>query len=309
MSFDLAVRSDSHVLVTGPTGSGKSRLAHKIHSESVRKEKPYIVVNLATLHEGILESELFGHEKGAFTGADKKRIGKLEQANKGTVFLDEIAELSPRMQARLLDFVQTKNVTPVGGNEGKTLDVRVIAATQKDLKSLVRRGEFRSDLYFRLCVISIELKSLLDRAEEFDAILHACLEEVCQSVGKAIFKVSEEVACLMENYRWPGNIRELRNVLEYAVLACPGVEIAARDLPPWFLHGGGLSQKTPLWEAAEIGLDLDYQSAISEFEKVYLKNALKRYRGRINKTSKMIGISKATLIRRIRAYELFNEAS
>ncbi len=146
----IAHLGDSTVLITGQTGTGKSTLAKKIHLESRRKDRPFVAINLATLHEGVLESELFGHEKGAFTGADQRRIGRLELANAGTVFLDEVSELSPRLQARLLEFIQSKTIVPVGGNKEIQLDIRVVAATHKDLDLAVRKGDFREDLFHRL---------------------------------------------------------------------------------------------------------------------------------------------------------------
>jgi DNA-binding NtrC family response regulator len=303
MSYEIAVRSQSHVLITGPTGSGKSRLAEKIHQEGIRSELPFVSVNLATLHEGLIESELFGHEKGAFTSAMQRRKGKLEEAEGGTVFLDEIGELSPRLQARLLDFVQNRKVILVGGNQERILDVRIIAATQRNLPELIRKGEFRADLYYRLKVVSIEMKSLFERSEEFDSILHSCLAEVCESLGKRVLSISEELACKLESYRWPGNIRELKNILEYAVLNCMDSELSVHQLPDWFNPISSVEDSLA-WNASEEKIMLDYGSAIARFEKEYLKGALQKYRGRVNKTAKMIGMSKATLKRRIHAYGL-----
>ena len=176
-TYKIACNSNSTVLITGDTGTGKTHLASMIHNNSTKKGKPFVVVNLATLHEGTLESELFGHEKGSFTGAEHKRIGRLEAAQGGTVFLDEIGELSPRLQSRLLEFLNSKTIVPVGSNRELQLDVRVIAATHKNLQVAVKNKEFREDLFHRLRVISLKLLPLRERYEEFDGIVHDCLRK------------------------------------------------------------------------------------------------------------------------------------
>ena len=302
-------RSDATVLITGPTGSGKSRLAGEIHTGSGRGNKPFVLVNLATVHEGTLESELFGHERGAFTGAESRRMGRLETANGGTVFLDEVGELPSRLQARLLEFLQSRVIQPVGSNREIKLNVRVIAATHRNLQRAVEKGEFREDLFHRLRVVSIELKPLSERWEEFDAIVHQALEELCHSAGRSVLRISEEVAQRLEKYSWPGNFRELRNVLEYMVLSSDGPEITPLDLPAWFDGDDSKPFSTGSSElgVAEVALDLNYHSAISNFEKRYLKAALERFRGRINLTARQIGMNKSTLIRRMRAYGLHEQ--
>jgi DNA-binding NtrC family response regulator len=308
--FEIACRSDANVLIAGPTGSGKTMLARRIHEQSKRKSKPFISVNVATLHEGTFESELFGHERGAFTGADQRRQGRLEAAQGGTVFLDEVGELSPKLQARLLEFLQSKTICPVGGSREIRLDVRVITATHRNLPKAVACGEFREDLFHRLRVISFQLKSLMERADEFDAILHGCLEEVCINAGKSILRISEAVAAKMESYSWPGNFRELRNVLEFAVLASSGQEIMLSDLPQWFIEehqkkyevDDRITEGARLLGVAQLPLTLDYYGTTSRFEKEYLERALRLFGGRVNLTARKIGMNKTTLIRRMRAY-------
>jgi DNA-binding NtrC family response regulator len=310
--IELAALANVTILLTGPTGAGKSLLAKQIHEKSTRKLKPFVCINLAALHEGTLEAELFGHERGAFTGAGERRVGRLEMAQEGTVFLDEIGEITHRLQARLLEFLQSHVISPLGSNREVKLDVRVIAATNKDLNKAVKMGEFREDLFHRLRVFSIHLKPLVERAEDFDLFLHECLDAVCRIHDKKIYKISEEVANYFESYSWPGNFRELRNVLEYAVIACQGTEIHCSDLPRWFLNIlSNYSSRVVLEEEkkgllgiAEMPLTFNFHENISRFEEIYLRLALQFHRGKIGQTAKGIGMSKATLLRRIRAYRL-----
>jgi DNA-binding NtrC family response regulator len=305
--FTIASRSESTVLLTGGTGTGKTSLARQIHDQSPRRNKAFVSINLATLHEGTLESELFGHEKGAFTGADQKRIGKFEFAQGGTVFLDEVGELPLRLQTRLLEFLQSKTISPVGSNRELKLDVRVIAATHRDLSVAVQKGQFREDLFHRLRVITIPLKSLRERSSEFDALVHQCLAEHCTNSGKSILRLAPCVAERLENYDWPGNIRELRNVLEYAVQSCDGEEITLKDLPLWMLQdekNPGENRIEAVLGLLELPLTLDFQSNLEKFEKEFFKRALSRTGGRLNRTARQIGVNKTTLLRRLRAYGL-----
>ena len=307
--FKMACESHSTVLITGATGTGKSSLARQIHEEGLRKDKPFILVNLASLHEGTLESELFGHERGAFTGADRKRIGKLELAQGGTVFLDEVGDLSPKLQARLLEFLQSRTLSPVGSNRSYELDVRIIAATHRDLGQAVVKGEFRADLYHRLRVIPIVLKSLQERSHDFDEIVHMSLREFSLKHSKFIKGLSSGVAERLETYSWPGNIRELRNLLEYAVMATEGPEVTLESLPSWLfqetsLEKMGLVLSAPSLGTAEIALTFDYRDTLARFEKDYLQRALNRHGGRVSRTAHQIGLNKTTLLRRLRAYGL-----
>lgn len=305
----VAQKSDATVMITGATGTGKSTLAQQIHQASGRSQKPFIVVNLASLHEGTIESELFGHERGSFTGADQKRIGRLELAQGGTVFLDEIGELPLRLQARLLDFIQSRKITPVGSNREVQLDVRVIAATHRDIWVSAAKGEFREDLLHRLCVISIHLSSLKDRADDLGDLIHGCLDEFSKKISKPVYRLSSAVAEIFETYAWPGNLRELRNVIEYAVLVCEDAEITVADLPGTFTQRNSQVQNRdtahfpyPIFATAEVPLTLNYQETLGRFEREYLEKALRRNAGRINRTAHQIGINKTTLLRRIKAY-------
>lgn len=301
--YEVACQSQATVLITGPTGSGKTFLAKKIHEASQRSHRPFVTVNLATLHEGTLESELFGHERGAFTGAEQRRVGRLELAQGGTLFLDEIGEMPPRLQARLLDVLQSKTIVPVGGNRETALDIRIITATHKDLEAGVSRKEFREDLFHRLRVLEIDLKPLSEREDEFDQIVHECLEGICKEKSRVVMGISEDLALALEGYHWPGNLRELRNTLEYAVLVSQQNVLTLKDLPPWF----GRAPRTVEYGAlgvAQVPLTLDFEATLVRFERDYLERALRRYQWRVNRTARAIGLTKSTLIRRMKTHGL-----
>jgi len=300
----MACAGDSTVLLLGATGTGKSSLAREIHNRSRRREKPFITVNLATLHEGTLESELFGHERGAFTGADQRRVGKLEIANGGTVFLDEIGDLTPRLQARLLEFLQSRTISPVGANREVRLDVRIIAATHRNLEKKVRDGTFREDLLHRLRVLSVELPGLSQQSECFGEIFHAVLESVCKEQKRTVHRIEPDLATQLEAHPWPGNYRELRNVLEYAVQSAEKETLAISDLPPWFVQSNTseylASAMNSALGVAELPLTMDFYETITRFEKEYFRRALTRFGGRLSLTARKTGMNKTTLLRRLR---------
>ncbi len=305
--FDVACQTSSTVLITGETGTGKSYLAREIHQNSSRSQKTFVSVNLASLHEGTLESELFGHERGAFTGADQKRIGKLELAQGGTVFLDEIGELPPKLQARLLEFLQSCTISPIGSNREIELDVRVIAATHHNLERSIAKREFRMDLYHRLRVIYFNLKSLRTRREELDSLIQECLEQALRKHGSAKIEITPKALEKLERYSWPGNIRELKNALEYASLVALGKNIDVQHLPAWMFeekayYENEAARAFAVLGVAEVPLTLDYRATFAHFEKEYILRALSRYGGKINRTARQIGLNKTTLIRRLRAY-------
>lgn len=301
----IASKVNSHILITGATGTGKSTLAKKIHLESSRAKEKFVTINLATLHEGTLESELFGHERGAFTSADTKRIGRLELAQNGTVFLDEIGELPLRYQTKLLEFLQTKVITPVGGRTELTLNVRIIAATQKNLETEVRAGRFREDLFHRLRVIHIETKSVWERRDEFDKIVHDCLSDLAQVTGRRVLKLSEDLASALENHSWPGNIRELKNVLEYALIVSGDEELlSSHHLPSWFNRDQSSQMAQPVLGVAEIPMSLDYSKTLQDFEKYYVQAALRKNQGRVNATARLLGLNKTTFLRKLNRLEI-----
>jgi DNA-binding NtrC family response regulator len=309
-SLKLAFESESNVLLSGATGTGKTSLAREIHDKSRRRNKPFVVINLATLHEGTLEAELFGRERGAYTGADFKRVGKLELAQGGTVFLDEIGELPLRLQARLLEFLQSRVISPMGCNREVKLDVRIIAATHQQLEKKVREGTFREDLFHRLRVVEIRLPSLSAFSEDFGEILHSTLSKISAELGKSVLRIHPQVADRLEAYSWPGNFRELRNLLEYAVQVCEDGEICPDDLPEWFMNaslpgaGGTVGAVggagAALLGVVEFQLGSDFYACMTAVEREYLRRALSQFGGRLNLTARKIGMNKTTLIRRVK---------
>lgn len=223
--------SRATVLIQGESGTGKELLARLIHNLSPRAERPLIAVNCGALHENLLESELFGHEKGAFTGATRRRIGRFEEADGGTLFLDEVGEMSPSVQVKLLRFLQEKEFQRLGGNQSIHADVRIISATNKDLEAKVREGTFREDLFYRLNVVCMFIAPLRERKEDIPLLIDFFLERFSRENGKDVREVSREAKDLLVKYDYPGNVRELENIIERAVVICRGPVITVEDLP------------------------------------------------------------------------------
>jgi len=227
----LAARSEATILVIGETGTGKELAVQAMHTESARHAGPLIKVNCSALSEGLLESELFGHVKGAFTGAIQNKVGRFEAAHKGTIFLDEIGDISPLIQLKLLRVLQEHIIEPVGSSQSQKVDVRVIAATHRDLKDLVRAGQFREDLFYRLHVFQIEMPPLRTRKEDIPLLIQSFMTRFNHDTGKAIESLSDEVLHCLMDYCWPGNVRELENAIEHAYVTCAGPLIGLFDLP------------------------------------------------------------------------------
>ncbi|HOQ91222.1 MAG TPA: sigma-54 dependent transcriptional regulator, partial [Candidatus Hydrogenedentes bacterium] len=224
--------SKSAVLITGPSGVGKEVFARALHQASPRADKPFIAVNCAALAPGILESELFGHEKGAFTGATERRLGRFERAHGGTLLLDEVGEIPPPIQVKLLRVLQEGELERVGGSETIRVDVRIVAATNRDLKTAIENGQFREDLYYRLKVFSVEIPPLRQRPDDIPPLVEHFLRGFSQEFGKQVDAIDEDVLSIFMRYAWPGNVRELRNVLERGVVLAESNRITRDELPP-----------------------------------------------------------------------------
>ncbi len=262
----------STVLITGESGTGKELVARGLHRLSPRRGKPFIAVNIAALPETLLESELFGHEKGAFTGANSLRKGIFELANGGTVFLDEIAEMPPGPQTRLLRVLEQREFMRVGGSETLRVDVRVIAATNRDLRQAVELGEFRRDLYYRLDVLNIHLPPLRERHEDIPLLVHAFIRELSREHQREFKGIALDAMDILVGYDWPGNVRELRNLVESMVVLAPGSIIRPVDIPPDVRHGAGRTLPSPVVSSAGLpqpGLGSDSPARLPQMEFIF----------------------------------------
>jgi len=280
--------TDSTVLIEGPSGTGKELVARAIHSLSPRSDKPLVIVNCAALPDTLLESELFGHKAGAFTDARRDRVGRFTRAHGGTIFLDEIGDISPALQVRLLRFLEDRVVEPLGASEPQPVDVRVVAATNKDLKEEVKSGRFREDLYYRIRVIHIRLPSLKERKGDLPLLIDHIIGKLNHLQNREIAGVSPEaMACLME-HDYPGNVRELENILEQGMVLCPGSIIEQRHLPP------------ELRPQAQSGLTDMGSTSLKAMEKVLIMHALERHEGNRKSAARDLGIDVSTLYRKIK---------
>jgi len=286
------------VLITGESGTGKEVLARYIHSRSDRKTAPFVAVNLPAIPANLVESELFGHERGAFTGADRQKLGKFELANGGTLFLDEVGDLVLDLQGKILRALQEHEIERVGGEKPIQLDLRVICATNRDLSKRVQEGKFREDLYWRLKVVPIELPPLRDRIEDIRDLAQHFLARVCAEHGRATQSLSEGALQLLERYRWPGNIRELENVMERMTVVCDSEVIEESDLPYDF----ALAPQTAA-PSEEQGLE----AAILAFEKSFLRKALKRNQWHRKRAAEQLGIGYSTLKAKLKSYGIAHE--
>ncbi len=283
------------VLVLGESGTGKELIAKALHQLSPRAKQPFVTVHCAALAPTLLESELFGHERGAFTGAHERRIGRFEQAQGGTLFLDEIGEIDATIQVKLLRFLGERTFERVGSNKTLTADVRLVAATNKNLVDLVKAGKFREDLFFRLRVVEIELPPLRERIGDIPLLAQSFLREFSKENGKAVNDFTADAIEALMNFAWPGNVRELRTAIEHAVVLCRGERIALRDLPP-SVRGGGSGGTGKLFQ----GKDLTVKDA----EKELIVRALKETDGNRTRAAQKIGMSRRTFHRKMHEYHL-----
>ncbi|MFW6338900.1 MAG: sigma-54-dependent transcriptional regulator [Alkalispirochaetaceae bacterium] len=281
------------VLITGESGVGKELIADAIHNASNRKEKPFIRVHCAALSESLLESELFGHEKGAFTGAVARKRGRFELAHTGSIFLDEIGEIEQSVQVKILRVLQEKKFERVGGEETLEVDVRIISATNRDLKQAIEEGRFREDLFYRLNVVNIHIPPLRERKEDIPLLTSAFIKEFAQENDKPVEGIDPKARAALYNYPWPGNIRELRNSIESAVVMCKGNIIAPEDLPPSITR-----------ESDDDYIRISVGSTLAEAEREIIRSTLAAQNGNKSRTAEILGIGRKTLHRKVDEYGL-----
>jgi DNA-binding NtrC family response regulator len=290
---------DSTVLILGESGTGKELVAQALHHNSLRKKGPFVAVNCAAVPATLVESELFGHVRGAFTGATDRRIGRFEQADGGTLFIDEIGDFELSLQAKLLRVLETLTLTPVGGHEDRKVEVRVLAATSRDIRKMVQEGTFREDLYYRLNVVTIALPPLRERPDDIPPLVEQFLKEIAEHKHTPQRRVSPEVMRRFQQYRWPGNVRELRNTLESMMVLAEGELLTERDLPERIAeasHSAASPKEIPT------GLTME------ELERLAITKALDQFNGNRTHAATRLGISVRTLQRKLRQYELEKRA-
>jgi len=305
-TIQKVAETDLTVLVRGESGTGKELVAQALHHRGVRSSRPFVAVNCAAISRELVESELFGHEKGAFTGADARRIGRFEAANGGTIFLDEIGDMPLETQAKVLRVLQERKLERVGGTRSVPVDVRIVAATHRDLEADVREGRFREDLYFRLRVVSIDVPPLRERSEDVPALAGRFLEQVAARAIHARRSLSAEAVARLVAHDWPGNVRELRNVIEQAAVLANGQEISATDLG---LDAGcdGGAELLPRFDPEEVPFSDAKRRVVTAFERAYLLGALRRNGGNVSRTARTIGMVRQSLQQKIREHDLRSE--
>jgi two-component system nitrogen regulation response regulator NtrX len=290
----MAAPTNGRVLIYGENGTGKELVARSVHALSRRRTGPFVEVNCAAIPEELIESELFGHTKGAFTGAVTDRRGKFEVADGGTLFLDEIGDMSLKTQAKVLRALQEQVVEPVGGVTSVRVDVRVLAATNKELTGEIRAGRFREDLYFRLNVIPIFVPPLRDRPDDVPLLAEHFMAELAREYGRRPKKLDAGAATGLRSYRWPGNVRELRNVIERLMIMVPDNTITLADL-------GFLDSSSPATVEAG-GVTMPLHEARERFEREYILKALAAQQGNISRTAEALGVERSNLYRKMRAF-------
>jgi two-component system response regulator HydG len=286
--------STATVLIQGESGTGKELVARAIHAHGPRSARSFVAVNCAAIPENLLESELFGHEKGAFTGAVARKIGRFERASGGTLFLDEIGDMSLVLQSKILRAIQEREVERVGGGEPIPVDVRIIAATNRDLKQMIAEGKFREDLYYRLAVVTIRLPQLVARGDDLLLLASYFAQEFGNQYGKRVAAISDRAIGLLRAHSWVGNVRELRNVIERAVLLCEGDVIRSVDLPEEWLAGA------PRTECVSAGP----LATLQEAEARHIAQVLTHTHGQIGEAAQILGVHRNTLARKIKEYHL-----
>lgn len=293
--IETVAPSEATVLITGESGTGKELVAKAIQANSLRKDKAFVTINCAALAENLLESELFGHEKGAFTGADKMREGRFVQADKGTLFLDEIGEMPVALQVKLLRVLQNGEIQRVGSDKVKTVDVRIIAATNRNLQEEVEKGHFREDLFYRLNVIALEVPALRQRKDDIPLLVQKFVEKFAQANRKAVKGFTPQAMDMLMRYDWPGNVRELENAMERAVILAVGEYITERDLPLTIQNASG--------NGAVFGKSLANKS-LDDIEKEAISATLAETADNKSEAARRLGITRATLHSKLKKYNL-----
>lgn len=292
-AIERVAKAPSTVLITGESGTGKELLARSIHQNSLRADGPWVAVNCSALPESLIESELFGHEKGAFTGAASKRTGRFELANHGTLFLDEIGDLSPYVQTKLLRVLQERTIERVGGTKPIPIDVRFITATHRNLKQLIKRKKFREDLFYRISVINLELPPLRERPEDILGLATFFVERFRKQMGRDEMVIMPQAAACLGTYPWHGNVRELENVIERAVVLAPTNKITAKDLPD------------EIQKASGVRLDkISLRDAKSRFESDFITQALIEMQGNVSATASRLKLARKNLQEKIKRYKI-----
>jgi two-component system nitrogen regulation response regulator NtrX len=293
----MAAPTNGRVLIFGENGTGKELVARNIHGMSRRRTAPFVEVNCAAIPEELIESELFGHVRGAFTGAVADRRGKFELAHEGTIFLDEIGDMSVKTQAKVLRVLQEQVMEPVGGSTQIKVNARVVAATNKDLPTEIRAGRFREDLYFRLNVVPIHVPSLRERQDDIPLLAGHFMAMLGREYGRRPKTFDADALLALQRYAWPGNVRELRNLIERLMIMVPGDRVTARDIT--FLEQAPVASSLPPIRPATIG---PLHDARDEFEKEYILRALATQQGNMSRTAEVLGVERSNLYRKMRAF-------
>jgi transcriptional regulator with PAS, ATPase and Fis domain len=293
--------SDSTILINGETGTGKGMIAHAIHKQSYRRNRPFVSINCGAIPENLLESELFGHVKGAFTGATGNKIGKFEAADGGTIFLDEIGDMSHDLQVKILKVLEERCFEPVGGCKTVKVNVRIVAATHRDLEEEVQKGNFREDLFYRLYVIPIKLPALRERRSDIAHLITYFIDNHNQNKNTTIDAISKDALDMLMQQAWPGNVRELANMIERIVVIKGDGEIGVRDLPPKMRN---VETPTSIVSPELTSDGLCLSTAVSEFEKRLIYQSLEKTKWVKNRAAKLLQVKRTTLVEKIKRYEL-----
>jgi two-component system nitrogen regulation response regulator NtrX len=295
--IEFAAPTNGRVLIYGENGTGKELVAHLLHMQSLRRDKPFIEMNCAAIPEELIESELFGHVKGSFTGASEDKEGKFAQADRGTLFLDEVGDMSMKTQAKVLRVLEDQRITPVGGNASTKSDVRVIASTNKNLEREIELGNFREDLYYRLNVIPFQVPPLRERREDIAALTRYFLEDFAKKNGRKPPALARRAQEALERYPWPGNVRELRNTMERLIIMTPRSRIDVFDLPQGILNRTVLS-------TSEQEQTASLQTARDRFERDFILQKLVEHRGNVTRTAAALNIERSNLYRKMRQLDI-----